>query len=415
MKYVRKLIPVHPYDIPGTENWLEEQANAGLFPVRMGLWGTFVKNGVPGTRFRLEARGSWLTLPSHQQLELYRDMGWDYACPIDSLYLLYYSTDPAAPELFTDWNSRGISLDRLARQVRRGRVALILYVLLLLSLVLLPFWYPFSEFDVQPQRGAQAFLLLLKLGSPFLLCYLLFLLISYSGSFSKRSALLRTHRALREGLPPPPSPGPKRWIQWKNGLILLLIPLLFVSLLGQLFLSSPVAPSSLSRPYLALGTLEKEPIVPFEEISDVLSNYHKKENQAIRQVSLFAPVWYEVNQRLYSQNGPADPVAFSPDPDGGKNHYAPSLDAAYFHLALPALARPVAQSQLNSFRLVNLYWVYEEMDYPGLDFVLLAHAEGHSVWQMAALGKGNRLAVYRYSGQEQLRDCLDLLAAPLQA
>ena len=31
MKYVRKLIPVHPYDIPGTENWLEEQAARGLY------------------------------------------------------------------------------------------------------------------------------------------------------------------------------------------------------------------------------------------------------------------------------------------------------------------------------------------------------------------------------------------------
>ena len=60
----------------------------------------------------------------------------------------------------------------------------------------------------------------------------------------------------------------------------------------------------------------------------------------------------------------------------------------YFH-TLPILARPVARAQLDSYRLVNLYWSYEEVDWPGTDFVILATAE-KKTWQMAAVGRGGR-------------------------
>ena len=44
---VRKILPVSPCDIRGLEAWLEEQANAGLFPVSIGSWAVFTTDGVP--------------------------------------------------------------------------------------------------------------------------------------------------------------------------------------------------------------------------------------------------------------------------------------------------------------------------------------------------------------------------------
>ena len=44
---VRKTLPVSPCDIRGLEAWLEEQANAGLFPVSIGSWAVFTTDGVP--------------------------------------------------------------------------------------------------------------------------------------------------------------------------------------------------------------------------------------------------------------------------------------------------------------------------------------------------------------------------------
>ena len=56
---------------------------------------------------------------------------------------------------------------------------------------------------------------------------------------------------------------------------------------------------------------------------------------------------------------------------------------------------------------------YEEVNYPGTDFVILARPEEH-VWQMAALGEGSKVAVFRYAGQEDLAQHLGVLAQIVQ-
>lgn len=102
MKTVQKLIPVSLYDIPGLEAWLEEQANQGLFPTHLGLWATFEDTGVPGTRFRLEPWGKMGNEPPPEQREFYRQAGWEYKAILCRPYVLFYTTDPDAVELYTD-------------------------------------------------------------------------------------------------------------------------------------------------------------------------------------------------------------------------------------------------------------------------------------------------------------------------
>ena len=70
----------------------------------------------------------------------------------------------------------------------------------------------------------------------------------------------------------------------------------------------------------------------------------------------------------------------------------------------------MAKSQLDVYRAINLYWTYEEVDYPGTDFVILVQADS-GIWQMAALGNGKHVAVFSYGGQKKLVDYLDLLAS----
>ena len=97
---VRKTLPVSPCDIRGLEAWLEEQANAGLFPVSIGSWAVFTTDGVPGTRFRLEPYDRGRTAPTEEQQELYRRAGWSYALNVAPAGCwLFYTADPAAVEL----------------------------------------------------------------------------------------------------------------------------------------------------------------------------------------------------------------------------------------------------------------------------------------------------------------------------
>lgn len=412
MAVIRKIIPVSLYDISGLEHWLEEQASQGLFPTSLGSWATFEDRGVPGTRFRLDPfsnRAGEGLEPAPEKLELYRAAGWEYAFRVGRAYFLFYTTDPQAPELFSDYQSQGLSLDRLVRGLRSyRRRRLVLWGLL--GVLLLAVLFLGHSYDVQPDNFVRLPLLLLYAFDPILLL-LLAGLCFYTLPIDRRDrkTLLDTYNALKEGLPPPPSPGPSRRIVRENIAALVLLPVLVPLVLYLQFgdcrlTAGPVA--EFSSPYISLYDLEQVPLGPYETVYRHNSGLNS-ENVARRSRSLLAPVWYEVSQDLDALQPGRKSNYYSADPHGGEYTYSPNLDMTYFH-TLPILARPVARAQLDSYRLVNLYWSYEEVDWPGTDFVILATVEDDP-WQMAAVGRGGRVAVYQYAGVEKLADHLDLL------
>lgn len=412
MSLIRKIIPVSLYDIPGLEHWLEEQANQGLFPTSLGSWAVFEERDVPGVRFRLDPfanRAGEGLEPTPEKLELYRAAGWEYAFRVGRAYFLFYTTDPQAPELFSDYQSQGLSLDRLVRGLRsyRRRKAVLWSLLGILFLAAL---FLGHSYDVQPDHFVRLPLILLYAFDPILLLFLAGMFF-YSLPIDRRDrkTLFATYNALKEGLPPPPSPGPSRRIVRENIAALVLSPILVAVVLYNQFGDSrltlrPV--EEFTAPYISLYDLEQVPLGPYETIYRNNSGLNS-ENVARRSCSLLAPVWYEVSQDLDALQPGRKPSTFSPDPHGGEYTYSPSLDMTYFH-TLPILAQPAARAQMDLYRLVNLYWDYEEVDWPGADFVILATVEDDP-WQMAAVGLGGRVAVYQYAGVEKLADHLDLL------
>lgn len=410
MKTVQKLIPVSLYDIPGLEAWLEDQANHGLFPTHLGLWATFEDTGVPGTRFRLEPWGKMGNEPPPEQLELYRQAGWEYKAILCRPYVLFYTTDPDAVELYTDWESRGLSLNRLEKETRIYSGLWIARWAILAAAILLFLILPRSSHDVQPVSFANLPLVLLMLFHPAILLLLLWVALTCRSWRRNRIALKKTCQALKAGLPPPPFSGSSRAIIREQLLILILFPCM---LIGATLLNAEnrgnlaVPVEEFSRPYVALQELEQVELVSSREVIGD-SPFHKGENEGVNHFSFLAPVWYEVSQdSLEAAKGSYG--GYSPDPQGGKYRYSPSLDMTYFSLLIPALAEPVARAQLDEYRLVNLWWEYKEVDVPGLDFVILATVQDET-WQMAALGKGGKAAVFRYAGQERLGDHLETLA-----
>ena len=411
MKKVRKLLPLSISDIPGIEHWLEEQANAGLFPVFLDAWATFTPTGVPGTRFRLEPWGKTGTEPTPEQLQLYRSAGWEYAFPVGAAYFLFYTKDPDAVELYSDSNSRGLSLERLEKRVRRGRRIRVVFAAALVALLLWGLFFAWRAFDAQPDPFARFPLLLLGLCNPGILTLLVAAVFLWRQRRRDFRILCRTCQALKEGLPPPPSPGPSHRIVREQKIVLILIPLLLLVNLGLVLERHgdwTVPVEQFTRPYVPLQALEQEAVAPYETLFGP-SDFHETENRAENHLSLLAPVWYEVSQDGYAV-AEGDDKGISPNPDNGTYRYHPSLEMTYFHLLIPALARPVAEAQMDQYRAINLRWSYETLAYPGLDFVLLA-TEPEGIWQMAALAKGGRVAVFCYGGMEQLSEHLDELAA----
>ncbi|MFZ7101513.1 MAG: DUF2812 domain-containing protein [Peptococcaceae bacterium] len=409
MKTVYKILPVSLYDIPGLEHWLEEQANHGLSPTHLGSYAAFTQDGVPGTRYRLEPWGKVGTEPDPEQLELYRNAGWEYAFPIARAYFLFFATDPDAPELHSDLATRGQSLDRLAKQVEKNRVSRLLIPAITVLIILAALFWPAGRLDAQPDRWARLPLLLLYLTHPLPLIFLITVCFRIPLEFRDYRTLLNTQRALKNGLPPQPSPGPRKAIAVENIAQLFLIPALVLCLLMNFTATQSEPVSQFDLPYVSMLAMEDEPLSTYEELFGVSSRTSADENQASRQFSLLSPVWYEVSQSRCSPQAGTQTNSFSPDPEDGKYRYSPDLDMTRFSLLIPAMSRSVAKSRLDAYRLINLCWTYEEADYPGTDFVILAQEDG-GVWQMAALGSGKHVAVFRYGGQEQLADHLDLLS-----
>lgn len=408
MKTVYKILPVSLFDIPGLEQWLEEQADLGLSPTHLGSYAAFARNGLPGTRYRLEPWGKAGSEPDSEQLELYRNAGWEYAFSIARAYFLFYTTNPDAPELYSDMATRGQSLDRLAKQVKSARVKRLLIPALAVIIPLAAMIWPASRFDVQPDRWAKLPLLLLDLTNPMFLFFLLVMCFQMPRDFRDYRILLNTHQALKNGLPPQPAPGSGQRVVRGNIAQLILLPVVVLCLVLNYILPQNKPLSQLELPYVSLSDMEDEPLTTHEGLFGYDSRFSADENQASRRFSLLAPVWYEVSQSGYSLQSGTQPNTFSVDPQDGKYRYSPDLAMSRFSLLISAMSRSVAKSQLDAYHAVNRFWTYEEVDYPGTDFVILAQEED-GIWQMAALGSGRHVAVFRYGGQEKLADHLDLL------
>lgn len=415
MKKVRKILPLSIYDIPGIEQWLETQANEGLFPLRVDNWVTFDRTGVPGTRFRLELKTHVGDDPPQEQRELYHAAGWQYAMTVGNAYYLFYTTDPEAPELYSDSHSRGLSLELLEKRAKKAqRWSYIVYGLLVALVVYFLFFFR-SKFDAQPDPLAHLPLLLLKLTSPFVLLFLVCAFFSWKRSRRDLRILQATIQALKEQTGPPPSPGPQTSFRRENAATLLLIVPLFVLVLGlnlrNMTDMEMIPLEKFHKPYIPIQTIEQEPVFYWQKLFTEQPFPGEPDTSAEQHFSLLAPIWYDVEQRAYSPQNGTRGNSFSADKEGGKNRYSPSLDMTYIRVLIPALARPVAESQLNAARLVNLRWTYEELNVEGLDFCIIGRPGGDKVWQLAAIGKGRNIAVFRYGGMEDITHHLDTLSA----
>lgn len=371
-----KVIPAYSYDIAGLEAWLERCADEGLTPVWMGGVLCILKSGKPERRrYRLEPMRKERE-PSEELLELYGEAGWQYVCRADGFFL-FSSADSAASEPYTDGESRSEALRNLARSVkslawRQAAVGLILLGLLAVGTVM---------------RPASALWMLVRIPVTGFLWILWFQITSLQN--------WRRLREIRASLAEEREPSPCGDGRRSNRISAVLSGLCAAALVVNFSVSR------LEYPW------EKGIAPPLTSIED--DGYAVQDEERSGQYeacTLWAPVQIQTRQEIWLEGESAPKDSRAP------GQYSPSLNMAYYRLTLPFMTRGLAWSQMDHFRIENLDWETRELSYPGTDFVLLAVAEDG--FQMAAIGCGGRLAVYRYNGEQRLTDHLELLSAPVR-
>lgn len=380
MSYTPRINPVAPYDGPGMERWLERLAAQGLFPGRIGDGFCWLRKGEPkARRYRLAPMGSRKAPDLEVRKALYHEAGWDYA-GVWSVFHIFFAEDPAAPEPYSDGESRLAALDDLDRALKRAntRIAIVHGFVLLLLL-----WAILLRPEVLPM------LLLMDLPATALVWVIW---EDVSGILGRWKL-----RALREtlahgGIPVPARPQPRR-----NAIRAALGTAALLVLIGGWLVQRESFPRAEVPGLPSIAAMETTYPCRVDE----------KDTQRLG-FTLFVPYQVRTEEDGISDYCPPEERRLSTL----NGYYHPGLDSVTFHVTLPFLTEVVARTQMEMDRIQNLTWREERQDCPGADFAILW--ESGEQFQMLALGKGGKAVVYRYRGAEDLRDHLALLLGPIQ-
>ncbi len=146
MNKVLKFMPCPAYDVERMESYLSDLAKDGLFLTADGFFcgfGFFERKSPQPVRYRLAAavrrRGLFDDdggAPSEEELEAYRQCGWEYVAARGQFYI-YRSGDPEALEPDTDAAVQAIAIGEVRKREIGNLIAnlfwVVLYPLLMLS------------------------------------------------------------------------------------------------------------------------------------------------------------------------------------------------------------------------------------------------------------------------------------------
>lgn len=140
----KELRPANLYDVAANETWLEDIAREGYRLKGFTGWsGVFVKDEPCECRYRMQPRGKKEKAPPVEQVELYRELGWEYVTTLGGEFHVWRCDDPEAPELETDPVVQVEGYRRLKRNVVWTNA--FLGGLLILCLGLMLWFWGFSE------------------------------------------------------------------------------------------------------------------------------------------------------------------------------------------------------------------------------------------------------------------------------
>lgn len=398
MKRVYKLTPVREYDVAGVESWLEDMARRGLYLKEFRpLFCTF-ERGEPGeVRYRLEPHRRVLDdeLPQ-SMLELYEQFGWECVDEVNRSMLIFSTRNPDAMELHTDPELQETQWRRLYQSARNGFVAN-----LLLALVVLAFTGYLLLGEGTPVLSlVETSVLLLALLELWVIAQLMV-------SIPDLSLLSAAVRRLKEGIPLEHRTVYPRRRPWAVPAFLVSLIILLVLIVGNYilpFTGGGIRPLDEVQDFtpLSLASLEGPDYQPDAYVSGGTdyANFSRQEHYL-----LCWHQWEVVETGKWSEDGQWT-----------------RLEIQWYDLALPFLARPLAQEQLEAATRLedDIWWTAPEDEtrtwnitqYPGqgLDYLAVAQEEGGR-FQIAAAALGGRTAVVRYTGQGNLSDHLEEISA----
>ncbi len=408
MKRIRKFTPVSMYDAQGLESWLEDMAKQGLFLKKFGaVWCVFERGPAQALRYRVEPvreQDCGDFLGRSPMKELYQDFGWSYTASIGNSMFIFSTEDENAPELHTDPELQSGLWKKLYRQARRSfRFQLLLMVILAAALC------------AQLWNGGFIHSLITSTTPIMLLCLPL-LLFQLPGDWAELQKLALMVKQLEAGVPLDHRTFyTKRNRREAASLVLAVILLLGMFAVQYIlpFTGGGIRPLADQTAFPAL-TLEE---LEGQELED--RGYTGEKVMDGQTTTVNYSNFSELNHYLLCWNQWDVVQTGSIRQDDWHR-----LEIQWYDLPLSFLSAPLAQELLSDAMGLksNVWWTSPEEGgvvwtvdyYTHFDDRFLAVAREDRGFQVAAVSRGARAAVIKYTGNGDLADHLDEVMAMVQ-
>ncbi|MBO1264622.1 DUF2812 domain-containing protein [Proteiniclasticum sp. SCR006] len=384
MKMKRKMIPVDVYDIPAMQSYLGDMAAEGLFLRKVGTYGHFEEGEPRRVLYRMEPLMRDEKMPREDQMEAYKDYGWDYVCTIANGFHIYSTEEKDYRELHTDPVTQSYAFSHLEKKLKLSSRVYLLSLPIMVVLILLPVF----QMD-------QPLLFAVRYGNS---SYQVMLLILYAFLFHQIHASRKKLKLLLDGLEKGEELPRKRTYRKNYG------PYVINGILGLfgviMIINSVLMMTRGWEKNLAEIT---EPI-PMIQLTDIeqtegfVKDQDGYRNEEIRyDWTELAPVIYELHQ-----SGEVKGEMWA----DGSGTYSPYLSSEYYEVRFAFLGNPLVKELMEDALEFHRYRPiqHQELFIDGFDDAILVKSEDTQMF----FGRIGRSVLYvRYHGYEDLSAHLD--------
>ncbi|WNF24862.1 DUF2812 domain-containing protein [Mesobacillus jeotgali] len=362
-------------------------AAQGLFLKKMGIHFARFEQGEPrDMRYRIDVSSKRRI--SIEQIEMYRESGWDYVTSYGQFHVFSSPAELDAPELHTDPAEQVYTLKGLDKKLAWNAGSAIIGMVLMIGMMA-SIWF----LDGTPTY--------VMVDGAMITQTILTLFIAYTAYHSLRATL--SIRDLRKNLVEGKSIDHQA--SWKNHhRIHTAAALLFTVVVGLCAIipfiqiakmeTNTLPEGSVDLPIVRLADVENHPDLIRPE-AEYMSDNVDWGNRVSSEWSLLAPVKYE------SYENGVVPGKLWEDLSG---EYSPGIQTEYYQLRFPSMAKNLVWDLVERYLYENSLDEYVEKKHPDLD-LLVVHEEEEMSEVFAA--KGDEVMYVRYHGYADISSVIE--------
>lgn len=374
-KLVKKFNLSDLWEYGKNESWFSDMAAKGLHLKSFGKYlVTFEKGQPKKTKYRIEI---FEESPSQEQLDLYKEYGWELVTHKLIFYVFSSPEELNAPELHTDPMEQSFTFKMINKQIKKNTIVFSIAILLILSLIFYQFF-----FDDKPYlsliRRSSFTLIFMAIG------YIYVLIESIRGYISVK----KIKDSLNMGIPMNHSKKWKKTYFFSSvlyiSLIVLVLSAIFMPIYTVILRDIRTSPKALQN-------------LPTISINDIENNVYDYWHDLDYEWSILSPVQYSTYEGGYVDG------EIQEDFSGAYTHA--SLQMRYYELTFKGMAKGLINDLIHRYYR-DVKGDLIEVEYDKFDLLYVGDKDNS---KLIFASFDNKVVYINYYGKESVEKIVSLL------